>query len=65
MKNIDFLRFINFKKYNEFFIVFVNYFEKFFFGVFLDFIGCSVENGYLISDFGYELEVEFVLVLLL
>lgn len=58
LKNIDFLRLTNPKKYNELFNVFANYFEKPPSGTFLDPIGCSVENGYLTSDFGYELEVE-------
>lgn len=58
LKNIDFLRLTNPKKYNELFTVFANYFEKPPSGAFLDPIGCSVENGYLTSDFGYELEVE-------
>ena len=58
LRNIDFLRLTNPKKYKELVSIYATYFEKPPSETFLDPVGCSVENGYLTSDFGYELEVE-------
>ncbi|XP_062607632.1 deoxyribodipyrimidine photo-lyase-like [Saccostrea cucullata] len=58
LEYIDALQLTNTEKYHQLCNIYVNYFEKPPSDTFTDPIGCSVENGYLTSDFGYELDVE-------
>lgn len=58
LKKIDFLQLTSPQKFNELRNIYITYFEQPPSKTFTDPVGCSVENGYLSSDFGYELDIE-------